>query len=451
MQSPLVYYPNDLLKQRAEEVREFSGNLKTLSEHMRQVMKDYAGMGLAAPQVGQSIRLIAVEYQPAADDTNPAIPFTVMINPEIIKTGKETDWLSEGCLSIPFVEVNIERATEVSVAYQDLDGKKHTIHAKGLFARIVQHEVDHLNGTLILDYEKPVETGEKPRVIFWGSTSFSTEVMNVIRPHVTTVAIVTEPAKPSGRKAELTPTIAKRYADTLGITVVEPYDLADPRLYTYLLSLKPDIMIVAAYGRLIPQSLYDLPLHGTLNVHPSMLPKYRGATPIQAAILAGDAHTGVTIMKLSPEFDTGDIIAQAPYELTGHETYGDLEYALAEMGGEVLKEILPEYLAGQLESIPQSEANIAPSGTKKITLESRWLNMNDPAEMNYRKIRAYSPAPSAFIILDKQMVKVLEAHIEENTLVFDTVQPAGKKPMPWADFLRGYRKELQFSDLNTLA
>ncbi|HEY1074582.1 MAG TPA: peptide deformylase, partial [Patescibacteria group bacterium] len=189
MQSPLVYYPNELLKKRSSEVREFTSELKTLSEHMRQVMKDYAGMGLAAPQVGQSIRLITVEYQPVEGDKNPAIPFTVMINPEITKMGKETDWLSEGCLSIPYVEVDIERPTEVSVTYQDLDGTKQTIHAKGLFARIVQHEIDHLNGTLILDYEKPAEVSDKPRVIFWGSTPFSTEVMNVIRPYVTMVAI----------------------------------------------------------------------------------------------------------------------------------------------------------------------------------------------------------------------------------------------------------------------
>lgn len=437
----LVYYPDPILRQKAHPVRDFGVDLPELAQEMRRLMKENAGMGLAAPQVGDSRRIIVVEYIPH-DPQEAAIPFTVLINPEITATTKKTDIMQEGCLSIPYVEVEITRPIEVMVKAQDLQGNPIELKAKGLFARILQHEMDHLNGTLILDYETETHPAGKPKTIVWGSTEFTTNIMNVIRHDVDITHILTEPAKPKGRNQALTPTVAKQYADTLAIPTIEPTDLHDPRLYTYLLSLKPDLMIVAAYGRLIPENLYTLPQFGTLNVHPSALPKYRGATPIQAAILNGDSATGVTIMQLAPQFDTGEIVAKVPYKLTGTETYKDLEFELAVLGGEMLSAILPKYLRHEIMVIEQDDDEA--SVTKKITKEHTWLNLEDPAKVNERKVRAYNPEPGAFVILDGEPLKILEAHIEQGQLVFDTVLKAGKKPMSWKEFLNGYRKPLHF-------
>lgn len=449
MQRQLVYYPNNILRQRADEVREFNAaELQDLASAMRQVMVANNGMGLAAPQVGVAKRVIIVEYIPAEGTDDKAIPFTILVNPQVIDASKEADEMNEGCLSIPYVEVPVIRSTRVTVKAQDIHGNESILKAKGLFARILQHEIDHLDGKLILDYEQEIKTEAKPRTIVWGSTEFTTRIMNTIRPHVNVTHIVTEPPKPSGRKRELTPTVARKYADTLGIPSVEPTDLNDPKLYNYLMSQKPDLMVVAAYGRLIPENLYTLPKHGTLNVHPSLLPEYRGATPIQSSILNGDKETGVTIMQLASQFDTGAIIAQVKYELEGNETYGDLESILAELGGEVINAILPDYLAGKI--IPQVQNDTEASRSSKITREDLWLNPSDSPELNERKVRAYQPKPGAFVIIDGIEVKVLQAHLENGELIFDTVQPAGKKPMPWEDFRRGYRGDLRFEPYESI-
>lgn len=453
MNHKLIYYPNEILRQEAKLVTDFTPDLIELANDMREIMKGNVGMGLAAPQLGDSRQLIVIEYEPQTENDveDISIPFTILVNPKIVSTNKETNILEEGCLSVPYVEIPISRPTRATIAAQDVHGQPITIKAKGLLARILQHEIDHLHGKLILDYEVKAPESEikaQPRVIMCGSTQFTTNLMNVLRPHLNIVHVITEPSKPSGRKLELTPTIAKRYSDTLGILTIEPTDLNDPRTYSYLLSLKPDLMIVAAYGRLIPEKLYELPKFGTLNVHPSLLPKYRGATPIQSAILAGDEFTGVTLMKLAPSFDTGEIVAQADYDLTSTETFEELEFDLAELGAELIIEVLPDYLKGNVKLIEQDESQAIK--TRKYTAQDRWLNPEDGAKPNDAKVRAFAPEPSAFVVIDGQQMKILKAHIENSKLVFDMVQPANKKPMTWKEFLNGYRKPLQFEPYSTI-
>jgi methionyl-tRNA formyltransferase len=201
-------------------------------------------------------------------------------------------------------------------------------------------------------------------------------------------------------------------------------------------------MIVAAYGRLLPKDILSIPRHGCLNLHPSLLPTYRGASPIQSAILNGNKNTGVTLMVMAPTFDTGALLAQSKISLDGTETFGDLTITLAELGGEIVKTVLPLYMSGQLESIPQDEklATYAP----KINREDRWLNPKDTIYVNERKVRAFSPEPGAFVMLKGTPIKILQSHLEGKTHIFDTVQPAGKTKMTWAEFLRGQRKKVEF-------
>lgn len=444
MNRKLVYYPNEVLRLKAHEVRDFNrGELLDLATEMRQIMKQHNGMGLAANQVGDLRRVIIVELPEDKQSNEPGIPFTILVNPKITNTNSKTDKMSEGCLSVPAVEIEIERPTEVTVMAQSIAGEPLKIRAKGIFARILQHEIDHLNGVLITDYAKEATQGAIKTMV-WGSTAFTTAVSNVLlrNQSLKVTHFVTEAPKPSGRGKEVTPTIVKKYADTLNIPCLEPESIQDERFLSYIHTLAPDLIIVAAYGKLLPNSILELPKYGCINVHPSLLPKYRGATPIQAAILNGDKQTGVTVMKMSPQFDTGDSIAQSVIDLDGTETYGDLESYLAELGGEVINEVLQEYIQGNLEPMPQ-EGNLA-SYAKKYTAEDRWLDLDKAAQINERKVRAYAPSPGAFVILDGQRVKVLQVHIQNNELIFDTVQPAGKKPMSWEDFKRGYKKSLVF-------
>ncbi len=445
MERKLVYYPEKILRQPANLVVDFGPDLEKLSRNMRRVMHRHQGMGLAAPQVGVPLRLIVVEYTPPEDSSESAIPFTVMINPVIASSRERADKMAEGCLSVPFVEVPVRRSIGVSIKACDLTGRSIKIKAKGLLARIVQHEVDHLDGKLVLDYEtrvSPVRRASQVRTIVWGSGSFTVGVLNELRPRLNIVQIVTEPPKPSGRGGTLTPSIAKAYADTLKIPTAEPSDLSDPRFYAYILSLKPDLMVVAAYGRLIPKSVYELPPLGTLNIHPSLLPKYRGASPIQAAILGGEVKTGISIMRLAQGFDRGDIIAQSPYDLTGKETGGDLATALAELGAATLLEILPDYTAGKL--VPAAQDSSQASYAPKITPADRWLNPIDGPTLNERKIRAFASDLGAFVMLSGRRLSVFGGHIEKGRLVFDVVQLAGKRPMTWSNFVRGWRQPLQF-------
>ncbi len=441
----LLYYPEPTLQQKTHEVREFNDDLAQLAQDMRQIMQDNAGMGLAAIQVGDLRRVIIVELPEDKEAKEPEIPFTVLVNPKVTNQGEATDWMKEGCLSVPAVEVDIERAKEITVVAQTLTGEQTRIRAKGLFARILQHEIDHLNNILILDYAKKQEkAGQALKTMVWGSTKFTTEFLNTItsNPLLTLTHLVTEAPKPSGRGKEVTHTIVKTYADTLGIPCLEPEDISDPKFQTYLHAQQPDLILVAAYGKLLPPEVLASPKHGCLNIHPSLLPKYRGTTPIQAAILNGDKKTGVTVINMSPQFDTGALIAQSEIELKGNETYGDLEPLLAEIGGEIINEIMSEFMTGKLGQEPQDDS--LASYTKKITPQDRWLNLDDPVELNERKIRAYAPTPGAFVILDGQPLKVLAAHVQNRELVFDMVHPAGRKAMAWNDFKRGYKKALQF-------
>ncbi len=450
MTHDLLYYPNPILRQKAHEVRDFSADLVPLTNRMREIMRNHNGMGLAANQSGDLRRIIIVELPTDKNDNEPGIPFTVLVNPKITKTSQVTNTMQEGCLSVPAVEVEIERPKQVTVTAQSVTGDHIKIRAKGLFARILQHEIDHLNGVLIVDYAKKPKETDALKTIVWGSTAFTTNVLNTIASNseINITHVVTEPPKPSGRGRELKPTIVHTYAQTLSTPCLEPENLTDERFLSYLQAQKPDLFLVAAYGQLLPPEILAVPRLGCLNIHPSLLPKYRGATPIQAAILAGNDTTGVTIMEMSPQFDTGAILAQSELELEGTETYGDLEPLLAEIGGEMINEIIDPFRKGKIKGLPQD--NTKASYAKKIKTEDRWLNLDDPAEVNERKVRAYTPSPNAFVVIDKQPLKILSAHTDYGKLIFDLVQPAGKNPMSWQDFLRGYRKPLQFEPYNAI-
>jgi peptide deformylase len=189
MQSlPIITIPDPILRQRAKKVTLFDDNLKTLAQQMSMTMRNYDGVGLAAPQVGQSIRMIVVEYEPRENEDSRGNPFplTVLVNPTITKFSKEQEVIAEGCLSLPDLEADVKRSAEVNVAAQDLDGKKFKIRAKGLLARALQHEIDHLDGVLFTDRVKnykDLSLYRPLRGVFLGTPEFAVQALDALITH----------------------------------------------------------------------------------------------------------------------------------------------------------------------------------------------------------------------------------------------------------------------------
>lgn len=263
---------------------------------------------------------------------------------------------------------------------------------------------------------------------FFGTDQFSITVLNTLKGHgFTPAVVVTVPDKPKGRKLILTPPPAKVWAQENNVSVIQPEKLKD-------FILPPvDVAIVASYGKILPNSLLQQPKQGFINVHPSLLPKYRGATPLEAAILAGDQETGVTIIQLDSEMDHGPIIAQKSLRIAD-EWLEELTFKLATLGGEMLAEIIPDYVLGQIK--PKEQAHNEATYTKKINKEDGLINLNDSAELNYRKIRACTPWPGAYFFYKDKRVIIKKAHLEEGQLVIDRVVPEGKKETDYKNFIK---------------
>jgi methionyl-tRNA formyltransferase len=253
-------------------------------------------------------------------------------------------------------------------------------------------------------------------------------------------------------------------AEQRGFPVIQPGRISEPEAMSVLKDWQPDLIVVAAFGQILRSEVLDLPPHGCINVHASLLPRWRGAAPIQAAILHGDPITGVTIMKMDQGVDTGPILSQRELPISPQETAGSLAPKLARLGAELLRDTLPAYLRGELKpTSQQGEATYAPMLKKR----DGELDFNQSADELERKIRAYEPWPGTFMTWNDQRIKILSARTAggeetgeladgypgqhaivdeapavvtgEGLLILEKVQPSGKKSMPGEVFLRGAR------------
>jgi methionyl-tRNA formyltransferase len=297
------------------------------------------------------------------------------------------------------------------------------------------------------------------RIVFMGSPEFAVPILRKLAEQYPVTGVVTQPDRPAGRGRVLTPPPVKVLAQSLGIEVIQPEKLKEPEAQARLQAWAPDLIVVAAFGQILRKSVLELPRYGCINVHASLLPRWRGAAPIQAAILHGDAQTGATIMLMDPGIDTGPILTQRALEIQPDDTAATLGQRLAESGADLLIETLPGYLDGSIQPRPQEDgpATYAPMLAKEAGL----LDFTQPAADLARRVRAMIPWPGAFMDWHSQPLKVLRAHaadcagaapgtrcIVENLpavatpagcLVFEEVQPAGKRPMSGRDFLHGSR------------
>ncbi|MEE3419986.1 MAG: methionyl-tRNA formyltransferase [Lachnospiraceae bacterium] len=304
------------------------------------------------------------------------------------------------------------------------------------------------------------------KIVFMGTPDFASGMLKaLLLAGYPVVGVVTQPDKPKGRKKEPVYSPVKEEAISHCITVYQPKRVKDPEAIEAIRAMEPDIIIVAAFGQIIPKEILDMPRYGCINVHASLLPAYRGASPIQHAILDGLTTTGVTIMRMNEGLDTGDIIKETEVPVDKKETCGSLFDKLAGEGAKLLLATLPEIEAGNVTYTPQPAESTTPyaSMIKKSDGKIDWTR---PAIEIERQVRGMNPWPSAFTVLDGKLLKIWEAHVEREEytpgdpaetgrivrqdgrglyvtcgrgiLVAEEVQMAGKKRMKTGDFLRGY-------------
>ncbi len=450
----IVTVPSLILRKKAEKVTIFDVELQNLAKKMVEMMRQYDGVGLAAPQIGISKRIIVLEYDPQNDDKtrgDKPFPLTVLTNPTITKYSKEQIAMAEGCLSLPGIEIDVKRPKEVNVAAQDLDGKPVKIRAKGLLARVIQHEIDHLNGILFTDHAKDVKNLKHYvdlRCIFMGTPDFAVPALEALLVNnVNIVGVITETDKPVGRKQEMTAPIVKTVAEDFGLPVHQPNNKLE--VEEIVKELQPDYIVVAAYGKMLTKNVLDFPDFGVINIHPSMLPKYRGATPMQNAILNGDKKTGITIMKLTEGMDEGPIVFQKQYEIFENENYEELSQRLSIEGARILIQTLPMYLSNQWRPVEQDSEKA--TYTKLTKKEDGEINWEKSAEEIVNMIRAYYPWPktTAWLTDNRQLTTdkktrliIHTAHVENDKVVPEMVQLEGKNPTNWEDFRHGWQGEL---------
>lgn len=284
-------------------------------------------------------------------------------------------------------------------------------------------------------------SAKKPLFAFFGSPKFAVDVLNALeKKGMLPAVVVTTPDKPRGRGLELSPSPAKQWALERGIDILQPTTLKDSAIEEALQNTEWDVFVVAAYAKLIPKNLLAMPRRGVLNVHPSLLPKFRGPSPALSAILADERTTGVSIMLMNEKMDEGNIVAQARIELE-EEAWppkgSSFETLLATEGGTLLAETLPLWVSGDLTTEPQ--AHTQATFSHKFRDTDALINPQGGRE-DFLKIRAFDKGPRAYFLdSSNKRIIVTEAEFADNALNIIKVIPEGKKEMLYEDYLRGMR------------
>ena len=301
------------------------------------------------------------------------------------------------------------------------------------------------------------------KIILMGSGSLACPLLDGLLASTqdTLLAVVTQPDRMSGRHLQCRPCVVKQHAQSCGVRVFSPEDASEESFVEELSALAPDVIVVASYGQFLKRNLLAAPRLGVINVHPSLLPKYRGASPIQWALANGETTTGVSVLYVTPKMDAGDILAQESHPIDPDDTFCTLEPKLAALGMELLARVLNKFRNGQTEGRPQDESQV--TFARKLTKADACVDWQLPAATIRNRLRGFCPWPGAHTTLPDGLL--LKLHAVEVTpapdvappgMVIDvgpagpvvatgadalrllSVQPAGKKMMGGGDFLRGY-------------
>lgn len=289
----------------------------------------------------------------------------------------------------------------------------------------------------------------KPKIVFLGTPKFGAIILEgLIKNNYRPILVITAPDKPAGRKQVLSPPPVKIIAEKYEIPFLQPIKVSNIKYQVS--SIKPDLIILAAYRQILPKEILEIPKFGCLNIHPSLLPKYRGPSPIQTTILNGDKETGLTIILMDEKIDYGPILAQREWEIPITKiTYEKLSKKLAELGIELLVKTIPKWINSEIKPQPQDESKA--TYTKIIKKEDGKINRSKPVQEIERQIRAFYPWPGSFFFWKGKRIKIIEAEAVEKFpkdkfavkcgkgyLIIEKLQMESKKPMEINEFLRGH-------------
>jgi len=409
-------FGDPVLRKIAKPVPRVNNAVRRILDDMLETMRNASGAGLAAPQIGISKRLVVVDVGEGP---------IFLVNPEIVSRSEETQTGVEGCLSLPGYVGEVERPLRVSVKALDRDGHTIWIDGEGFLARALCHEIDHLDGILYTDRattiseikkdeeeesQEGVEGAREIRAVFMGSPDFAVPSLDeLVSAGVKVELVVTQPDRPFGRKRELRPTPVKARAIEMGIPVFACERVSDPEVIRQIVDLKPDFVIVVAFGQKLPTEILSAPSIGCLNLHPSLLPKYRGGNPIQRAVMNGDEVTGVSIIHMSERMDAGDIALQREVAIGPNETFGTLEKRLASIGAHALVEVVCLMAVGKASRTPQDESKI--SYAPHLRPGEDIIDWEKPASCVHNLVRGLSPRPGAVTYLDGRRIKIWQTCI----------------------------------------
>ncbi|MBF2561130.1 methionyl-tRNA formyltransferase [Listeria welshimeri] len=305
------------------------------------------------------------------------------------------------------------------------------------------------------------------KIIFMGTPAFSVPILEQLARTYDVIAVVTQPDRPVGRKRILTPPPVKKAALELAIPVFQPEKLRTSSELNELIALEADLLVTAAYGQILPNSLLESPKHGAINVHASLLPEYRGGAPVHYALLDGKTETGVTIMYMVEKLDAGDMISQRKIPITEEDNTGTMFDKLSKLGAELLMDTLPDFLAGKITAIAQDPEKV--TFARNISREQEKIDWTQPGRTIFNQIRGLSPWPVAYTTLEEKPFKIWEATYDDTkvegepgrilmdktslkiiagdgTLIVPTViQPAGKPKMDIHSFMSGAGRNLSKS------
>ena len=293
-------------------------------------------------------------------------------------------------------------------------------------------------------------------VNFFGTHTFACEVLATLvkNPSINIDLVVTQPDRPVGRKKEITPPPVKLFAEKYDMPISQPASLK-----TFVSNSNVDLNIVAQYGLLIPKDVLDAPRYGTINVHTSLLPLYRGASPIQHALLNGDTYTGVTIMKMDEGLDTGPVLSQKKVKIMPDETYPDLDKKLAIVSGPLLLDTIEQYVSGDIS--PKNQDNAQATTCHKLTRDDGRIDWNSTAQQIYNQFRGLTPWPGVWTVYNDKRLKILSLKPSEvsspaglvttdsgilrvgttdGSIIIDTVQPESKNIVSAQSFIAGNRE-----------
>ncbi|MEX0616998.1 MAG: methionyl-tRNA formyltransferase [Candidatus Woykebacteria bacterium] len=435
---------DSIWKQKFKNVSQVDSETRKIVADMKETLEFTGGVGLAAPQVDIPFNIFIANFGKLNE---------VFINPKIVSQSKETGEGEEGCLSVPGFRGLLNRSSELVINYIDLKGRKKTASLSGFYARIIQHEYDHLKSTFYID--KIVDKKEKvvhfkpTKLVFFGTPKFGATILkSIIGQQVVgeykVLLVVTQPDQPFGRGQEVKKSAVKQLAEQFGIRVIEPTKLDQKEVVKTLQKLNPDVFVVASYGQILPKDVLNIPKYGSLNLHASLLPKYRGASPIQGAILNKEKYTGVTIMLMNERLDEGEILAEAKVKISPKDTFISLHDKLAKVGSELLHQVIYLWINKRIKPRRQTASKSKATYTPRLTRDSGFIDALRPPKNLETMIRAYHPWPGVWTRLAapdgaasggqaKNQGKVLKL------LPNRMVQLEGKSPVSLKDFKQGHK------------